>query len=74
MNRPQFTPRSWYNEDKTLQFYLSDNGSIDILPGPNAAIMRKIGSQLTATQRELLFPTKRSKAPDHIHWTEKIED
>lgn len=72
MSRPKFTRRTWYNEDKTTQFYMSENGSIDMLPGPNSDVMRRLYGMLTETQIDLLFPDRRRKtiwdSDKHVHW------
>jgi hypothetical protein len=78
MHRHKFTRRTWYNEDKTTQFYMSENGSVDMLPGPNSALMRKLHGLLTEAQIDLLYPDRRKKTiwskGNHIHWAHQPQE
>lgn len=61
MRRPEFTPHTWYNEDKTLMFRTDAYGMTDICPGPNSILMKHLQNYLT--------PKKyKPEAPQHIHW------
>jgi hypothetical protein len=66
MNRPEFTPRTWYNQDKTLKFCMDRHGITDILPGPNSRLFAWIelnyGKKPYSPRQAFL------SGKDHIHW------
>ena len=66
MRRPEFTPSTWYSEDKTLMFRMDRYGITDILPGPNAGVFKWI--QANYGRKPFSSKLKLPSAPEHIHW------
>lgn len=72
MRRPEFTPHTWYNADKTLKFVMDKYGMTDILPGPNSETMKYLRSVVSEGQKNILQPKPYDGgAPQHIHWAYK---
>lgn len=58
---------SWISEDGKVRFYLSENGAIDILPGPNSGVFKWLEENYPGYAK-LKAKDPYSEPPNHIHW------